>query len=101
MSPLRLPMYPSPVCLLSLALLAGLVDAAGAAVPGRAHGQAFTLGAEVVSEAVAAAAAQAATGGKVVGVRRVGPIYEVTVLLTSGQVQLVRVEVATGRVVAG
>jgi hypothetical protein len=54
-----------------------------------------------VGEAAAAAAAQAATGGRVVAVRRSGANYEITVLLDDGQVRVVRVDAASGRVVGG
>lgn len=54
-----------------------------------------------VGEAAAAAAAQAVAGGKVLAVRRSDGAYEVTLLLDSGQVRVLRVDAVSGRVVGG
>ncbi|HAZ60234.1 MAG TPA: hypothetical protein DCY89_01515 [Gammaproteobacteria bacterium] len=59
------------------------------------------LAGEEVGESAAAAAAQAATGGRVVAVRRSGATYEVTVLLDDGQVRVLRIDAQSGQVVGG
>lgn len=54
--------------------------------------------AEAVSSGAAASIAAQATGGKVLSVDAAGDVYLVKVLLTNGQVKIVRVDAATGAI---